>query len=327
MRAPFERFGRAWSRFWFAPVDARPFALVRIGVALAGLQLWAGTLPLARHFYSDAGEFPIAAARAWSVEHVARFLMLDALGSFAAVAVLFALWGVVLVALLLGWRTRAAAWLNWLLVLWFYYRNATFTNGGDEVLRLVSMYLALGYTAVGPSSRALSLDRLRALGEGPHAPPTMTAWPLRFVQIQICIVYFVSGFWKVVGAPWWDGSALHYALGNEAFSRFGAPEWPWAGTLYAVLTLSAAWWEMLFPALVVFVRTRIATLVFGVGMHVFILAFMNIGVFPFVMLACYPAFLKPVEAAALVAWARTRLGGRRAQASVASSSTAATQSA
>jgi len=291
-----------WNRFWFEAVDGTPLGLTRIGVACAGLVLWAGTLPLLRHFYSDQGEFPIAAARGWSAEYIGRYLMPDALGTIGAVAVLFALWGLALAALLVGWRTRVAAWATWLLTAWFLLRTPTFTNGGDEVFRLVTLYLAAGYSVIPVPARALSVDRwLWRRGSAGDAEPLVPAWTVRMVQVQISVVYFVAGFWKVVAPPWHDGSALAYALGNATFSRFGVPHWAWAHPLFLALTVTVAWWEFLFPVLAFGRHTRRASLAFGVCMHAMILVLMNIGIFPLIMLGCYPAFLKGGEARSLVA--------------------------
>jgi len=119
---------------------------------------------------------------------------------------------------------------------------------------------------------------------------------VRMIQVQVCVVYLVSGFWKVVAPPWMDGSALVYALGNPTFSRFGMPDLPWLQPAFVVATLTVAWWEFLFPWLVAGRRTRLPALGFGVALHLGILLFMYVGVFPFVMLGCYPAFLKAGEA-------------------------------
>ena len=235
------------------------------------------------------------------------------------VVVLFGAWGTLLFAFLVGWRLRWTAPATWLFTTWFFFRNPTFANGGDEVLRLTLLYLALGYVLLPARDRALSLDRRRIGGSGPALMP---AWPLRLVQIQMCIVYVVAGFWKVVGPPWRDGSALYYALGNSAFSRFGVPDWPGLQPLFMAVTLSVAWWELLFPVLVGWERSRRGALLFGVGVHGGILVFMNIGIFSFVMLAVYPAFLRPDEARRFVAWTTAQLSSERA-ASSASTKTAA----
>ena len=154
MSALWRRISDPWNRFWFAEVDGRPLGLARMGIAVAGLVHWLGSVPTVRQFYSDAGAFPIAAARTWSRELAAQYLMPDFMGAYPVAALVFAAWGISLVMLLLGWKTRAAAWANWLLFLWVYFRNATFNNGGDEVLRLTSMYLALAYAFIPARHRS-----------------------------------------------------------------------------------------------------------------------------------------------------------------------------
>lgn len=311
----------AWNRFWFEEVDGMPFALARIGIALSGIQLWVATIPIVRQFYTDFGELPIAEARRWSAEFVAQWLMPDFMGAYPATLTLFALWGVALVALALGWRTRLSAWLNWLLFVWFFHRNLFLANGGDETFRLTSFYLALGYSLLPPARRVLTLDRRAAARRGAGLADGMSAWPLRFIQVQIALIYFLAGFWKVMGPPWWDGTAIHIALNNPTFSRFGAPDWAWLRLPYLFLGLAVAWWEFLFPALTALRRTRLWSLAFGVALHLGILSLMNIGVFPFIMLACYPAFLKGNEARWIVDRVRRPSGGAR-QASAASSASA-----
>ena len=133
-----------------------------------------------------------------------------------------------------------------------------------------------------------------------RSPALIPAWPIRLIQVQIAIVYFVAGFWKVVGPPWWDGSALYYAFAGSTFSRLGAA---WAESIprvfFIAATVSVAWWEFLFPLLVGLRRLRRPALAFGVAMHLGILVTMNVGIFPYAMLACYPAFLTESEAGAL----------------------------
>lgn len=318
MSALWGRVAAAWNHFWFADVEGLPLGMARVGIAAAGLVSWIGTAPLLRHYYSDLGEFPIEGARAWSAEYAARFLMPDALGAYPAVILLFVLWGGALAALLVGWRTRLAAWAHWALYFWFYLRNPTFANGGDEVLRLTSLYLALAYSALPAAHRALTLDRRRLLREGGTPGPTRNpAWTVRMIQVQISLVYLVSGFWKVVAPPWMDGTALVYALGNPSFSRFGMPDWAWLQPLFVLVTVAVAWWEFLFPLLAAGRRTRLPSLAFGVALHVGILLFMYVGVFPVIMLGCYPAFLKADEARRLVG-----AFGRRGYASARSASAA-----
>jgi hypothetical protein len=292
-----ERARAAWARFWFAEVDGVPLALVRVGFAVASLSTWLSAIPDLRGRYAGSA-FPIAIAREWGTEWLARVTMLEALGGFGVAAALAAVHVAALIALLIGWRTRAAALAAWLLTTWFQHRNPSFLNAGDAVLRLTSLYLAASFLVVAREDRALSVDRSRALARGGAVgdlagPTRVPAWTLRMIQIQVCVIYFVSGFWKLGDPAWRNGTALWIALANPVFSRFGAAAWAPRG-LFAAGTLTVATWEFLFPVLVAWRRSRIAALGFGVAMHVFILVFLNTGVFPLAMLALYPAFLAGV---------------------------------
>ncbi len=305
------RIPGAWSRFWFARVDPLPLAVLRVGVAVSGIYLWAGMIPVLRRYYSDLGEFPLSAAREWSTEWAARVLLPGFAGSYGVVLALAVVYLAMLIAMLVGYRTRIATIAVAVLTQFFFFRNPTLANGGDEVLRLVTFSLALAFLAVPVHARAMSLDRRIAIRRNPPAPvgppAPVPAWTLRLVQVQVGIVYLVAGFWKVMGRPWWDGSALYYALDNATFSRFGVPHAPWLHWFYVPLTVSVAWWEFLFPLLVSLRRTRVPALLFGVMLHVFILVAMNIGVFPVIMLACYPAFFRGAELRAAGRWVAARL--------------------
>lgn len=294
----------AWDRFWFDEVDGLPLGLVRCAFAAVGLIYWVGHTAAVRALYADPLDFPISSARAWSPDWLARAALVPALSGAVATYALWSAYGLALLALLLGWRTRAAALLAWLLTCWFQLRNPSILNAGDAVLRLGSFYLAAAFLFVRSGDRALSLDRRRA---GAAGQPRVPAWTLRLLQIQVALIYFVSGFWKLADPAWRGGRALWIALANPIFSRFGPPaRAPHA--LFAAATLSVAAWEFLFPALVSARRTRRWTLAFGAAIHLFILIFLNTGIFPLAMLALYPAFASRADGAAGLAAHRSHFG-------------------
>lgn len=302
---------RGWRRFWFAGVDGTTHALVRVGFAVTGLLLCAVTAPILGEYYTSAADFGIADARGWSRGQLVAYLLLDGAAARPVIVGLFALLVAALLALLVGWRTRVAAAASWLLLLWFQLRNPTFLNGGDEVLRLTGFYLAVGYLAIPPGRRRLTVDRWLAGGDEPARIP---AWPLRLIQVQIGILYAVTGFLKLMGETWWDGRAVYYALANANLTRFGVPEWAALEPVFVAAGLAVAWWELLFPALVSRDRSRRGALVFGVVVHGGIFVTMNIGVFSLAMLAAYPAFAHRRRTSALVdRWLgslRRRIPGR-----------------
>ena len=116
-------------------------------------------------------------------------------------SVLFAIWIAVLVALLLGWRTRWAAAANFLIILSVHERDLWVLNGGDTMMRLLafwSLFISLG--------AVWSLDARR------RGPADAFAFPVRAVQIQVALVYVCSFVLKLSGPTWRDGHALRAAL-------------------------------------------------------------------------------------------------------------------
>lgn len=281
------RASTGWTRFWFAEIDGTTHALVRIAFAAVGLALCALTLPLLEGYYTNAGAFTTADARAWSPGEAVALLQLDVLGSYPAALALLLLLAAALACLLVGYRTRLAAAVSFVLLAWLQARNPTFLNGGDEILRLTGFYLAAGYLALAPEDRALTLDRRRTGADGRARMP---AWPLRLLQVQVGLLYAVTGFLKLFGAGWWDGTAVYASVANANLTRFGLPEWAGLEPLFVAAGIAVVWWEFLFPALVAWERSRRAALGFGIAFHLGIFATMNIGLFAFAMLATYPAF-------------------------------------
>jgi len=100
------------------------------------------------------------------------------------------------------------------------------------------MNLAVLYLVVGPSGAALSVDRLirkfvarrRAALEnlptpvfGPPAPQISANFALRLLQINVCLVYFISGLSKLKGDFWLSGNACWMVMANNEFSPVHSP--------------------------------------------------------------------------------------------------------
>ena len=304
-----------WNRFWFREMDSLPLGVFRILIAWAGLYVCGANAVLLPEFYSDGGQLPIRLSRAWMDAYMSRFGMIDALGSLPVVTALLCAQVLAFLGLLLGYRLRVTATLAFLLTSWFQARNATFLNGGDEILRVSTFYLMIAFVALRPEQRALSWDRRqylrsRAAGEDASRSARMPAWPLRLIQIQLSVVYLVAGFWKIWSIEWWDGSAFFYAMAGPTFGRFGLPAWEWLHYPFAGLAIATTWWEFLFPLLMILPRTRLWALGFGVLVHGGVAAMMNIGVFPYIMMFSYAAFLTgdEIRGSGLFQYLEERLG-------------------
>ena len=298
---------RVWNGFWFSEVSGTAFALVRVCFAATAVLTLLELSPLLAEHYTSNGYFPIESARQWSWGNLIGFLHLSWLDGLPQVIVIYTGLIFCIVLLGVGLHTRSAAFVTFVLLLWFQTRNPTYLNGGDEVLRLTAFYLFLGYLVIPPEHRTLSLDRARALArsvdsrEQRAVPGTesvwlggrMPAWPVRMIQIQICLLYFIAGWWKLSGESWWSADAIYYAVQNPQVARFHLPVTAWMEPIFLVASLSVAWWEFLFPALFALRRARKLALLFGVTLHLGTLLTMNIGFFALVVLATYPAMIGP----------------------------------
>ncbi|MYW44264.1 HTTM domain-containing protein [Streptomyces sp. SID161] len=210
---------------------------------------------------------------------------------------------------LLGWRTRAVSVLFAVVVTSFHSRAIFMTDGGDNLLQLMSLYLVL--TACG---RRWSLDargrRLKAAhgGDGPRRVRGDRARRLRearttlttvvhncgmfVIAAQVCFLYGSAGLYKVQGASWGSGTALHYVLNLELFRPWPALSHLVDGhtVLIAVAGYLTVLLQVAFP-FVLFGRLKYPVLVMLLGMHAGIAVLMGLPLFSGAMIAADAVFL------------------------------------
>ena len=270
---------RRWP-WWTRPVRAERLAALRIGLAAVLLLdvLLTYLPPAADLFGPDSLGGPETFADRgrggnwhWS--------LLWGVDSFPLLHTLLWLWAGAAVLLLVGWWTRTAAAVAWLLSLSFLNLNFFAHNAGDT-LRVIGLF----YLMLAPSGAAWSLDRLRSGRSGPVCVPP---WPLRLLFVQLVTIYFFSGLHKLANPDWRSGTTLHYILGDLALARWPAAQQlaPLAVTRLATWTVLA--WEVALPLLVLLPRTRIPALVVGVLLHVALGLSVELGMFPLYILCWY----------------------------------------
>ncbi len=112
--------------------------------------------------------------------------------------------------------------------------------------------------------------------------------------MQICIVYFLSGLYKLSGDMWLNGEAIYYTLEIERFSR----EWVknsgitslsylMKGSNYLILA-----YQLLFPIIIWIKKWRYPVLIIGTGFHLITMFVMNLWDFGFAMLIGYIIFFR-----------------------------------
>lgn len=279
----------AWSRFWHAPVRAERLALMRIllGGALL-VQLFWEYLPNLEYFFGPHGVAPAGMQDRSQTSYWYWSLLIFHTDDMTSIYTAWAIWVGVALLFTIGYWTRLMNVAVWFMTMCFTARNFLLLDGGDDTLQIAIFLLMLS-----PSGKALSVDAwLRRRRGGEKGPVYTEAWPLRLIQIQLCVIYFTTGLVKLKGTgwfqgTWWDGTSIHYALNYCTWNRWSYAMLPVPFWITAPMTWLSVWWETLFPLLVLWRRTRKWALIFGLLFHIGICVTLSIGWFSFYMMAFY----------------------------------------
>lgn len=279
---------------WTTPIRAERMAMFRISIAaIVFLDTAISLVPDALDWFGTEGAFSPFQYEAWLSEWW-RWSLLPADASDTMVYTLLGLLLLCAALVALGLFTRAASIGMWALLFSFHTRNPHILNGGDTLLRCATFYIMFM-----PAGAAWSLDNVIRRRMGVAVDGWVKPWSLRFAQIQLPIVYFATGVEKLrgvnwvgllTGAPlgdWADGAAVYKAATQAYMSRFGQwismlPWWVFAPATWATLAF-----EVLFPALILWKRTRWYALAFGYCLHVGIFLAMEVTHFSWTVLSYY----------------------------------------
>ena len=262
-------------------LDLRSLAVFRLGLGfLVMLDVLMRSTDLAAH-YTDFGILPTSPY----LEQFANRLHVSlnlANGSFAWAALLATMLFLAGLCLFLGYRTRLATVVAWVLLVSLHNRNPMVLNGGDVLFRLLlfwSMFLPLG--ARYGIDRALSRK-----DDGQPEDNSYFGGPSVALTLQLVFVYATTAALKS-GKEWWpDGTANYYALAIDQFTTsFGVWLSQWYDFLrvstYRVFALEvAAPFLLVSPFLFPWARTL--TVLALIGMHLNFDLTMRLGIFPWV---------------------------------------------
>ncbi len=284
---PIEKLITIWDEFWFDPKSLLPLAFTRI--ILCGTLFYTYVLRLANlDYYTDASWIPKVKA-------------LEVMNEVLRPAFLWSFWPdslnlsvhillVVLLGLLtLGIGGRWLMWAAWVIDIGFIQRNYAVNYGGDI---LGSIFLF--YMVFTQSCERLSVLNIRRVKKTFVPADIVSSVMIRMMQVQICVVYAYTGFEKLRGMSWWDGTALWSVLANPqmvlmdfSFLR----HIPW---IIPILGFSTILFEIYFPVLVWSKKIRPYLLIAGVGLHAGIGLTMGLVPFGLIMVSTYFLFLNPL---------------------------------
>lgn len=287
-----ERISRVWNRwrgFWFHSEPAYTLGIVRVAF---GALVFIWSLEIGQDLYNRFG------TQGFVPKPPSRQFLWTIFELYPSDSALFAGWIVLMVssvALMLGWHSRLAAILVFLLVLSFERRNPWIFNGGDALIRMEAFFMVLA-----PCGAALSLDQRRRTGSF-FSAQEREMWVLRLMQVQLSVIYLSTVVAKLRGDTWQNGTAVSYALRLEDMLLLPTPAWLSETALIAqALTWGTLLIEVGIGVLVWNKRWRLRVLLLGVVLHLVIMLTMAIGFFSFAMFVLYLAFV-PSGRAQLVA--------------------------
>ncbi len=285
------RVARAWSRFWFTPMESSVFTLWRLAIGVTSLAWLLSIVWDLNSFFGSEGLRPVTT---YADNRIGLFQW------FTSDRVLWATWwaSVAMAVLVIAGRlVRIAAPLLFYGIMSIELDNLSVLNAGDDLIRLWPLYLSM-FVLLTPAA-LVSLGPGGRDGTWPLAP----RWILRLAQVQMTVIYPASVIAKLKGNTWWEGDASLYALGLVDFQRFPVPQFLRENQIIgAAMTWSTLLIEAALPLLLWNRRTRRVGIVLGVGLHLGFDYTMRLGFFAWGMTIGYIAFLRPSEAARILSW-------------------------
>ncbi|WP_433034654.1 HTTM domain-containing protein [Actinomycetospora sp. CA-053990] len=298
MSGSWTRLRDGWERFWFAPQSTAPVEVVRIGFGVIATAWMLSLAPILVPFFGAADAAlpaPTLPALGWTLLSLVH-------GS----PLIWVLWtsGVLgAVALTLGFQTRLAALLVFVVMVSVNRWAPLAFNAGDGLLRILSFYVLLM-----PAGSAASVDRWRTDPAGLWSFPRRSPWALRLAQIQLSVIYLATVWEKAGGALWRDGSAVSFALRIGDVGRLPVPS---LVTDSLLLAQAATYGTLVAEAAIgILVWNRAArpwVLALGVLLHLSIEVTLAVGFFSLGMLTLYLAFLPPHRAEQVLLAVRDRV--------------------
>lgn len=310
---PLRQTWAAIDNYWFRLGSPTALGVYRIAtgfLAFANLFLLAFDWDT---WFSERGYIPSWIGRTWLGPNpslwyggaftIPRINLLSGVTDSRIAIAFYALLMISALTTMLGIWTRASTIFLALGMVSLQHRNPVILHGGDSVVRLAVLYLALS-----PCGQACSLDRLLGLwkGDESHAPVKAPIWSQRLICYNVALIYFTTVWLKYYGGLWRNGTATWFPARLAEFYRFPVPGFVNQLPMVRITTYGTLMVEFAMGTLVFFRPARKYVLLAAVLMHAFIEYSMNIPLFSFLMITSYITFFDGEEVSG---WA-TRVGTR-----------------
>lgn len=210
----------------------------------------------------------------------------------------------ILIALLflaaVGLTTRPLLFLTWVIHQGILNRNYAILFGADVIGGLFLFYLSFTkctdfFSLKNYFFKVKENNASQAKSAAITPAASISSVFFRLIQIQICTIYMYTGFEKLKGNTWWDGTALWTVFANPQFSQYDLKFLSRVPLFFAVGTFLTLIFEIYFPAMMLHKVYRKYWLLAGVFFHVGIGLLLGLMTFSFVMLSTYVLFLDRKE--------------------------------
>lgn len=227
--------------------------------------------------------------------YLVRINLLQGIESQVFIAIFYGITMLAALLTCLGLWTRLATIVLAIGIISIHHRTTLVLHGGDTVLRVMAIYMA-----IAPSGAAVSLDRLFAVrkGKAPAIPALVSLWPQRLIAYNCSLIYLTTTWAKWFGQLWKSGDAAWYPPRLGEFERFPVPAFLNDYPVVKFATYGTLAVEFGLATLVWFKPLRKWVLLAGVGLHLYIDYSMNIPLFSFLMMSMYVAYYEGEEVAA-----------------------------
>jgi hypothetical protein len=219
LRSLSQRASAGFIMFFLSPSSSAPLGFFRIAVSMIAINQVIILWPYLLQLYGNFGFIQWAVIEAsndtWlpSIGKLSVMLQRYGISADDTVRGIFATYLGSLIGLAVGWHSRLFAVIAWL-------THILTVNSGDMSLYGVDtmIHICLFYCIWMPVGDSYSIDRWRA-GKS-LVPSWFTTLSLRTLQLHLCIIYWNSGFAKMLGQQWWSGEAIWRALTQPQFAVF-----------------------------------------------------------------------------------------------------------
>ena len=283
----------AWDSFWFKPVDPVSVSCFRFCFCSVLLGMYLIRFFNIRMFFYESGLLSGSSAKALSKLYTDKVFSL-VLSSDGLIYFCYLLFIVILFLMAIGVTHRLLAVLAFVLHLMFLQRNPAIVFGADIVATFWLFYLMFSNSDRQVNWAHYFLHKRRGLvSERAEKGDWLNTVAMRFIQIQLCVIYMFSGMEKLKGHSWWEGTALWEALSFYDFTALDFSFLLSVPLLSAVLVAFTVLFEIYFPVLVWSPKLRKTMLIVGVFFHLGIGLCLNIYFFSLIMLSAYVVFIPP----------------------------------